>query len=558
MALPINIEDLLKKQRVESNRIEFKKGWNPTSIYHSICAFANDIDNLGGGYILIGVEELNGVAIRPVRGIPIQDLDKIQKSMVGFNHMIEPFYSPRISVFEIDNQNILAIWVPSGLERPYTVPEDVTARIKKPAYYIRYGTSSIIAKGEQMDMLREMATKIPFDDRGNSNIKINDISLLQIRDYLTRINSSLAQDTTSMPMEDLLDSMELLSGPSEKRLIKNVAAMMFCEHLYKIFPYSQVEIVLFPEGREQNPDNMIEAPIIRGTVTHMINATLDYLRTNIIKERIIKPSDNEVSKRFFNYPYQALEESVTNALYHRDYKLHEPVEITIEPDRISILSYAGPDRSITMEAIHKASSLRARRYRNRRLGDFLKELNLTEGRATGIPTIQKALKDNGSPRAKIETDEDRTYFLIDIPCHSEFESTLSLTLSESQIKHLEQVLSQVLSQVKSNNTSDLQGLANNLSQAMSQVLNKVMTQAWTPHQFIIILQLMITIFNPKSMKEIVSKMPIKNRMRLMNQYLKPLLETKIAEMTYPESSRHPKQQYKLTKKGFSLLSNNVV
>jgi predicted transcriptional regulator len=148
--------------------------------------------------------------------------------------------------------------------------------------------------------------------------------------------------------------------------------------------------------------------------------------------------------------------------------------------------------------------------------------------------------------------------VIDIPCHSEFESTLSLTLSESQIKHLEQVLSQVLSQVKSNNTSDLQGLANNLSQAMSQVLNKVMTQAWTPHQFIIILQLMITIFNPKSMKEIVSKMPIKNRMRLMNQYLKPLLETKIAEMTYPESSRHPKQQYKLTKKGFSLLSNNVV
>ncbi len=27
---------------------------------------------------------------------------------------------------------------------------------------------------------------------------------------------------------------------------------------------------------------------------------------------------------------------------------------------------------------------------------------------------------NGSPRATIETDEERTYFLIDIPCHSEF------------------------------------------------------------------------------------------------------------------------------------------
>lgn len=65
-------------------------------------------------------------------------------------------------------------------------------------------------------------------------------------------------------------------------------------------------------------------------------------------------------------------------------------------------------------------SLRSRRYRNRRLGEFLKELDLTEGRATGIPTIQDELKANGSPKATIETDEERTYFLIDIPCHPEF------------------------------------------------------------------------------------------------------------------------------------------
>lgn len=36
MALPINIEDLLNKNRIESDRIEFKKGWNPKTVYHSI------------------------------------------------------------------------------------------------------------------------------------------------------------------------------------------------------------------------------------------------------------------------------------------------------------------------------------------------------------------------------------------------------------------------------------------------------------------------------------------------------------------------------------------
>ena len=30
------------------------------------------------------------------------------------------------------------------------------------------------------------------------------------------------------------------------------------------------------------------------------------------------------------------------------------------------------------------------------------------------------LEANGSPKAKIETDEERSYFLIDIPCHPEF------------------------------------------------------------------------------------------------------------------------------------------
>ncbi len=72
MALPINITDLLNKQKIESNRIEFKKGWNPENIYHSICAFANDFDDLGGGYILVGVDsdEATGMAIRPVEGVP--------------------------------------------------------------------------------------------------------------------------------------------------------------------------------------------------------------------------------------------------------------------------------------------------------------------------------------------------------------------------------------------------------------------------------------------------------------------------------------------------------
>ena len=86
MELEINIEDLLSKRKIESDRIEFKAGWNPDDIYRSICAFANDYNNEGGGYIVVGVEEKDGIAVRPVKGIPENMLDKIQKEMLGYNN----------------------------------------------------------------------------------------------------------------------------------------------------------------------------------------------------------------------------------------------------------------------------------------------------------------------------------------------------------------------------------------------------------------------------------------------------------------------------------------
>ena len=215
--------------------------------------------------------------------------------------------------------------------------------------------------------------------------------------------------------------MDLLVGPTEHQLVKNVAAMMFCKNPAKFFPTTQVDIVIFPEGCVRNPNNMIEVPKIVGPVPDMIKQALDYIRTNVIKKRIIKQKDKAESITFFNYPYQAIEEAVVNALYHRDYQEREPVEITIEPDKISILSYAGPDRSISIDAIQKAERLKSRRYRNRRLGDYLKELQLSEGRGTGIPTIQDELRRNGSGAAVIETNEERSYFLIEIPCREGFE-----------------------------------------------------------------------------------------------------------------------------------------
>lgn len=420
MALHINIEDLLHKNKIESNRIEFKKGWNPTKIYQTICAFANDFDNIGGGYILVGVEEANGIAKRPVCGINSSELDKIMRDMTGFNNKILPYYLPHPSVEEVDDTQILVIWVPAGDSRPYEVRCDVKSSHSDSKSYIRSGSSTIEAKGDPLIELREMANRVPFDDRGNKDISFKDLSTVLVQDYLRHAGSRLADIVLTQDISKTLEQLDLLTGPKEDRRLKNVAAMMFSEKPHKYFPYTQVDIVKFPEGVIKNPNNMIEVPSIKGSVPTIIRSTLDYLRSNIIKERIIKPKNQAESIRYFNYPYQALEEAVVNALYHRDYQTRENVEIRIEPHEIAILSYSGPDRSISDATLKEAKHLMARRYRNRRLGDFLKELSLSEGRSTGIPTIQNELHRNGSPKASIETNEERSYFLIHIPCHPDF------------------------------------------------------------------------------------------------------------------------------------------
>ena len=459
MALAISIEDLLKKQKIESNRIEFKKGWNPASIYHSVCAFANDFDDLGGGYILVGVDsdDDTGMAIRLVEGVPVEKIDGILQEMVSYNNKMSPYYMPRTSVEEVDGKQVLVIWCPAGINRPYSVPENVTAKNgSKEYFYIRSGTSSIIAKGEVLDELRELASRVPFDERGNPDIKVEDISTLLLREYLVKVGSKLANELYERPLSEILEQMDLYVGPSENRMLRNVAAMMFCENPSKFFKRTQVEVVFFPEGRLVNPNNLYEAPVITGSVTQIIERTLEYLNRMVVMQSIIKPKNDNHSIKFYTYPYQALEESITNSLYHRDYREWEPVVITVEPKGITIQNVGGPDRSIPVADINRGELLISKRYRNRRLGEYLKELELTEGRSTGIPTIQNVLKANGSPRAVVVTDEERTFFRITIPCHEAAGNVIAdiatrekiKDSSQEMVKNIPDVLKDVLKDVQ--------------------------------------------------------------------------------------------------------------
>ena len=142
MALPLNINQLLSGSVVEWGRLDFKAGWNPEDVMHSMCAFANDIHNWGGGYIVVGVEEENGRPILPPKGIDNTQLDAIQKQLVQLATLIEPTVNYIPEPVHYLGKDILIIWIPGGDNRPYKAPSALGKEALKQGrrYYIRKGS----------------------------------------------------------------------------------------------------------------------------------------------------------------------------------------------------------------------------------------------------------------------------------------------------------------------------------------------------------------------------------------------------------------------------------
>lgn len=416
MKLPLNIQDILTGRTVEWERLEFKAGWNPQEVLHTLCAFANDFHNLGGGYIVIGIEEENGRPVLPPIGLPPEQLDSIQKEIVELGHRIIPYYHPVAAPCEIDGKMILVLWASGGQTRPYKAPVSLAKQNREYAYYIRKGSVTLRSGYQDETELMTLAAKVPFDDRRHHTASLDALDLGMIRTYLRKIKSDLYELSATMNFDELCHRMNIVDGPVEAIHPKNVGLMFFNEQPDTFFPQTQIDIVHFPEG--PGADSFTEK-VFKGPLDRMLASALSYIQVTIIQEKVIKHPDRPEASRAFNYPFAAMEEALCNAVYHRSYEIREPIEVRILSDKITVTSFPGPDRSIKKEDIEQYRFL-ARRYRNRRIGEFLKELDLTEGRGTGIPKILKKIEANGSPFPRFITDDERTYFIVEFPIHPNF------------------------------------------------------------------------------------------------------------------------------------------
>ena len=418
MSVPTNIRTLLSGNVVEWARIEFKETWDADASLKTICAFANDIDNWGGGYIVIGVREKDGRPEYPLLGVPAEKIDGYLKDMLNKCKLIQPEYLPIVEVADYEGKKFIVIWAPGGNSRPYSSPKSMRKDNRERIYFIRKMASTIAPSEAEKRDLYNLANNIPFDDRVNHEAELADLNITLIQSYLKEIGSSLYQESESMDFVDLCKSMNIISTLPEYTKPKNVGLMFFSLEPERFFPYAQIDVVEFPD----DTGDRIREKTFRGPLHQQLSEALLYIKNSIIQEQIIKVDGVAEARRFFNIPFAAVEEALSNAVYHKGYDVREPIEVRVEPDRMIIVSHPGADRSISQEGLREYRVF-SRRYRNRRIGEFLKEMHLTEGRNTGFRKIRNALHNNGSPEPLFETDEERTYFATTLFFHPDFVKT---------------------------------------------------------------------------------------------------------------------------------------
>ena len=256
-----------------------------------------------------------------------------------------------------------------------------------------------------------LAATVPFDDRCRQGASLDDLSFQLIREYLQDVGGGLLGEMPGLSMEALGRRMNIVGGPPAALFPKNVGLLFFNDHPHTFFPETQINVIWLLDAADR--DRFDKA--FRGPLTTILRGAVDYIDHLHLRQAVIKHPHKPEASRFWNYPVAAIKEALGNAIYHRSYEDHQPVEVRVTPEEISVLSCPGADRSIRMDDLQRGQA--KSRYRNPRIGEFLKALGLAVGRSTGVPKMFRAMRNNGSPPPKFETDDDRNWFLVRLPVH---------------------------------------------------------------------------------------------------------------------------------------------
>lgn len=375
-----------QRLKAEQQTVEAKaanKGC-PKKLYDTLSSFSNQDE---GGVILFGVDELKDFDV-----VGVYDAQDLQKHVSEQCSQMKPEVQALFTIAEVDGYVVVSAEIP-GMdvsERPCFY--EGKGRLK--GSYKRVGDMDKPMTEYEIYSFEAFRKKYQDDIRTIDRCDFDTLDPSDLANYLLRLKASkphlaALRDEQIYPLMSILkDGKVTLAAEWLFGYYPQAFAPQLCITAVKVF--GEEKGALDSEGNRFEDNKRIE-----GTIPEMLDESLAFLRRNLSLSTKI---DKQTGKRFdkFDLPIDAVREVVLNALVHRDYSIHTegmPIQVELYSDRLEISNPGGLYGRLTVDKLGKVQP----DTRNPVLATAMEVLGLTENRYSGIPTVRRAMRQEGKP-----------------------------------------------------------------------------------------------------------------------------------------------------------------
>ena len=383
------------------------------SIMESVCAMANEPAR-GGGYILMGVERDEAMVFPEYAVVGVENPDKIQADCASqcrdrFNIPV----SPDIFVEEINGKTVLLVFIAEA------APQEKPVYFKKSGLprgaYRRIGSTDQHCTEEDIALFYQLRSHHSYDETAIDEIDpVRDFDPAAIKAYRSaraEMNPDAAE--LSWSDEELLYSLCATSRKEGRTVGTLCGALTFGNSvcLRRHFPLARVDYIRV-SGREwiENPDTRFQTVDMRGPLMMLIPKVTAQILDDIPKGFAL--DEGAVRRREIPViPQKVIRELVVNTLVHRNYRMHQPIQIIRYSNRIE---FRNPGHSLKPDdRLGEPGSI----ARNEKIAAIMHETGLAETKGSGIRVMRKLMKAANLTLPFFESDRESDTFTATIFTH---------------------------------------------------------------------------------------------------------------------------------------------
>jgi len=400
----------------ESTRIEAKRASDlGKSVMETVIAFANE-PGLDGGYLLLGVDwAINdkGDTVYTPAGLP--NPDKVQRDLASqCASMLNVALRPEMQLEQVDGHTLLVVYVPEA---------DVT---HKPIYkkatglpsgaWRRIGSSDQRCVDEDLWTLRGASQPLHGSDSVTlPDARLDDFdpaALAAYRRERARINPQAEE--LAYGDEDMLEALGALRR-SDGALRPTLAGILLFGKpmaLRRMLPMVKIDYIRVP-GLEwmDDPHERFQSVEIRKPLL----LALPQAEATVVDELpkgFYLPEGSLHSVQEPIVPRKVIREALANAVMHRSYTRHSPIQIIRYSNRIEIRNIGHSLKP--MAELGTPGSC----PRNPVLAAVLHDLNLAEAKGTGIRSMRRLAAEAGLTLPEFHSSRESDEFRVTLFLHN--------------------------------------------------------------------------------------------------------------------------------------------